>query len=280
MTTFIIFWQQLPLIINPIAIIMGPLAIHWYSIMYALAFFATYSLLEWRLRYDLPHINKQCMIDSFIFSIPIIVLCSRMVYVIFYNPSYYMLHPIEIVWPFNTAGQFIGIRGLSYHGGLFGVILSVLIFSKIYKIPIKDYILSLAPVIPFGYFFGRIGNFLNLELYGRITTLPIGMEFTANELRHPSQLYEACGEGLLIFIILWTIRNHPKIRNFLGPIYFVLYGSIRFIIEFFREPDEQIGLLLLQLSMGQWLCLLMISIGIIWISMILYQEQKNKRTKY
>jgi phosphatidylglycerol---prolipoprotein diacylglyceryl transferase len=169
---------------------------------------------------------------------------------------------LEIILPFSRSGDFTGIYGMSYHGGVLGFILVAYFFCKKRKInflKLTDFIL---PAIPLGYFFGRMGNFLNGELYGRITQQKWGMDFGDGFLRHPSQLYEAFLEGIILFIILWLVRNKSfKRRGMISGLYLLSYGGFRFCIEFFREADIQLGLFFNYLTMGQILSTIMISGG-------------------
>ncbi len=177
-----------------------------------------------------------------------------------------MRHPFEAFLPFEfTNGiRFTGISGMSYHGGLIGVIISLIIWVKKYKGNFLEIVDLWAPAVPLGYTFGRVGNFINGELYGRITSSPIGMYFPKAgdmTLRHPSQLYEAFFEGIFLFAILWAIRKKIKIRGMMLGFYLIGYGTVRFFIEFFRQPDAHIGYVFLWLSQGQILCSFMVMAG-------------------
>ncbi len=196
-----------------------------------------------------------------------LLIGGRFGYALFYNFGYYFQHPLEIILPFDFSNgiRFIGISGMSYHGGLIGVIIMSILFCRKRKIDFWKFADLFCPAIPLGYTFGRIGNFINGELYGRITTVPWGMYFPldpTHSLRHPSQLYEAIFEGIVLFILLWLIRKKKMFDGFLIGIYICGYGFVRFIIEFFREPDSQLGFVLGPLSMGQVLCILMMMAGI------------------
>jgi phosphatidylglycerol:prolipoprotein diacylglycerol transferase len=196
-----------------------------------------------------------------------LIIGARIGYILFYNLSYYLQNPLEIVSPFNLAtGEFVGIYGMSYHGGFLGVLLCTWIFSRRNKISLLKLINFVVPAIPAGYFFGRIGNFLNGELYGRVTEKFWGMYFSDDilgALRHPSQLYEAFFEGIVLFLILWKLRNREKWQEKLFAIYILGYGFFRFGIEFFREPDLQIGYIFGFFTLGQILSGGMFFLGII-----------------
>jgi phosphatidylglycerol:prolipoprotein diacylglycerol transferase len=195
-----------------------------------------------------------------------LIIGARLGYVLFYNLSYYLTHPLEIILPFSFSNgfQFTGISGMSYHGGLVGVIIAGWLYVRKAKIDFWKGVDLFMPVIPLGYTFGRLGNFINGELYGRITTASIGMYFPlapTKELRHPSQLYEAFFEGIFLFAVLWSIRKINLPKGAMLAIYLIGYGLVRFIIEYFREPDAHLGFVLHSFSMGQILCSLMIISG-------------------
>jgi phosphatidylglycerol:prolipoprotein diacylglycerol transferase len=160
---------------------------------------------------------------------------------------------------------FSGIAGMSYHGGLLGALLCGGLYLRRGPIGFLDGVDLLAPGVPLGYTFGRLGNFINGELYGRITTASIGMSFPAApgpELRHPSQLYEAFFEGVVLFLLLWSLRKRPLPRGAMLAFYLIGYGTVRFFIEFFRQPDSHLGYVWYRFTMGQILCLLMVLAGL------------------
>lgn len=234
--------------------------------------------------------NKKYEIRNTIFDFLLVVFFSSLVggrigYVLIYNFPYFFAHPVAIISPFEN-GNFAGIYGMSYHGALVGILIGSFIFLRRKKIDPAlfgfDSISSaqkakfkksginfwqwadfVVPAVPPGYFFGRIGNFLNGELYGRITNSPLGMYFASDpfRLRHPSQLYEAFFEGLALFAILWSLRNKKIFSGGLLAIYFIGYGIFRIFVEQFRQPDSQIGLLGGYFTMGQLLSFLMIIFG-------------------
>ncbi len=266
MNTFIEFWQHIPEHIKPYIIQIGQFQVRYYGLMYIIAFSVLYFLSFYRMKtedYDYP---KTAVENYFVWAILGLMIGARLGYVIFYNLNYYMSYPLEIFFPFSFSGgfHFTGLAGMSYHGGLIGVITSSVLFCNNYKIEFWKFGDFLIPSIPLGYTFGRIGNFINGELYGRATTVPWGMYFpldTSGQLRHPSQLYEAFLEGILLFIILWSIRRKKVFDGFFFSLYIIGYGAVRFFIEFLREPDPQIGYLFGIISLGQILCLCMIVTG-------------------
>lgn len=196
-----------------------------------------------------------------------LIIGARLGYVLFYNAGYYAQHPLEIILPldFSRGVRFVGISGMSYHGGALGLIIASVMFCRKREIDFWNFADLFCPAFPLGYTFGRIGNFINGERYGRIAIVPWGMYFPLDSsriLRHPSQLYEALFEGVMLFILLWVIRKRSPFDGFLFAVYLVGYGTVRFFIEFFREPDPQIGYLFSFFTMGQILCIIMVMLGV------------------
>lgn len=269
------FYQNLPLSIDPIALKIGFFSLAWYSVMYLVAFLVIYLILQWRVKNDskfFPYFLNifKNIEDFFIYALIGIIVGARLGYVIFYDPHFFLTNPWKIISPFDASGNFIGIYGLSYHGGLVGVILAGIFFVRKYKIDFWKFADFVVPAIPLGYFFGRIGNFLNGEIYGRLTDNPWGMYFLDENsmitLRHPSQLYEALFEGIILFLILWFLRNNQKMSGNFLPLYIFLYGFFRFFIEFWRQPDTQVGFFFDIFSLGQIFSLSMMIVGIVgWI---------------
>lgn len=252
--------------IRPYIFQIGEFQIRYYGMMYIVAFTTVYLLSLYRLKHEEIHYSKNDIENYLMWAIIGLLIGARSGYVIFYNFSYYRSHPLEIFMPFSFSGGFhiTGLAGMSYHGGLLGVISATAIFCYKNKINFWHFTDFLIPSIPLGYTFGRIGNFINGELYGRATTMPWGMYFPldlSRQLRHPSQLYEAFFEGILLFLILWGIRRKSPFNGFLFSLYVIAYGLVRFFIEFFREPDTQIGFLFGFITMGQILCFFMILTG-------------------
>lgn len=244
--------------IKPIAIQIGSVKIYWYGIMYLLSFSLAWILAKSRAKkLNLQWPNET--ITDFIFYAAIgAVLGGRLGYVLLYDLSYFLHNPLFI---FKTW-----LGGMSFHGGIIGVTISLFLFAKKNKLPFVTITDFAAPLAPLGLALGRIGNFLNAELYGRITNVSWGIVFpNAGTLpRHPSQLYEAFGEGIILFTALWIYSNKPKPPGKVSALFLLGYGVIRFICEFFREPDQQLGFIALDwLTMGQILSLPMIILGIV-----------------
>jgi len=263
-------WQHIPEHIHPDIISLGFFHIRWYGFMYIVAFTLVYLLTAYRIKRNEITISRPMLDKVLTWGILGTVMGARLGYVLFYNLNYYLRNPLEIVLPFDLAGgtwQYTGLSGMSFHGGLIGVLISLWFFCRKAKISLVSVTDALAPAVPLGYAFGRLGNFINGELYGRLTTVPWGMYFPlapSYHLRHPSQLYEALFEGFLLFAVLWTTRK----RFFRSPgaksvAYLVGYATVRLVIEFFREPDTQIGLFFGVVSMGQILCSAMILVGLL-----------------
>ena len=270
MDRFLVFWQHIPEHINPNLIEIGSLQIRYYSLMYIVAFFITYLLVVYRIQSEKLDYSKEAVQDYFIWAIIGLLLGGRLGYVLFYNFGYYLSHPLAIIFPFDISDGFryVGISGMSYHGGLAGVVLATIMFCRKRGIRFFHFADLLCSAIPLGYTFGRIGNFINGELYGRATDYAWGMYFPLDpffQLRHPSQIYEALFEGIVIFIILWSIRKKKHFEGLIFSFYLIGYGIARFFIEFAREPDFQVGFVAGIVTMGQVLCLLMIALGIILI---------------
>ena len=248
--------------INPIALDLGIIQIRWYAVSYIAGILISWALILKIIKFKSLNIDKEIISQLISNSMIGIIIGGRLGYVIFYNPEYFINNPIEIFKLWNG--------GMSFHGGFIGVIIAVIHTSKVSKIPIMLLADLIAIVSPIGIFFGRLANFINGELYGRITHHSFGMIFPngGNLPRHPSQLYEAFFEGLLLFIIMLLfiqLTNILNKRGFMTSLFISCYGFFRFCIEFFREPDIHIGLLYFNFSMGQLLSLPMIIIGLYFI---------------
>jgi phosphatidylglycerol:prolipoprotein diacylglycerol transferase len=264
-------WQQLPAQISPTIFSFGSFQLRYYSLMYIVAFAVVYFLTLYRIKNENYEYTAKTVQDYLVWAMLGVIIGGRFGYALFYNFGYYFHHPLEIILPFNFSNgiKFVGISGMSYHGGLIGIVIVSILFCRKHKIKLWNFVDLICPAIPLGYTFGRIGNFINGELYGRVTTVPWGMYFpldSTRSLRHPSQLYEALFEGIILFILLWLIRKKKMFDGFLIGIYICGYGFARFFIEFFREPDYQLGFVLDFMSMGQVLCLLMMMVGVIIIA--------------
>lgn len=237
--------------INPALMAIGPLEIRYYSLAYVIGAIFTYFMLQKLAKERHIGLSKEDILDFVAYMLLSIVIFSRLFYILIYNLPYYLNNPLEMLAVWHG--------GLSFHGGLFGAVVFALVYCK--KKKLNFWKLADMTVIPVAVclFLGRIGNFINGEVYGRIASVPWAVKFKdAEGYRHPSQLYEAA-KNLFMFIVLYSIRNKKLKDGVLFWIFIVMYGSLRFFIEFFREPD---GILFLGLSTGQGLSLLMLLIGI------------------
>jgi len=283
MYDFKTWWQHLPQNISPVIFEIGWFKLQYYGLMYIVAFGITYFLVLHRLKYEKRfEFTTDQIKDIMTYLIIGLIVGARLGYVLFYNFSYYIHHPLEIILPFSFSNgiTFTGISGMSYHGGLIGATIAAWVYFYKAKLNWWSAVDLFVPVVPLGYTFGRLGNFINGELFGRVTTSSIGMYFPlapAGELRHPSQLYEAFFEGIFLFLILWNIRKIKLPTGAMLALYLIGYGTIRFFIEYFREPDAHLGFVLLSFSMGQILCLLMIAAGI-FLYMYLGRRTHYKKT--
>jgi phosphatidylglycerol:prolipoprotein diacylglycerol transferase len=247
---------------DPIAISLGPLAIRWYGLMYLAAFFQFWWLGKRRIETH-PQLARsgwsvEQLDDLLFYGVLGVILGGRLGQVLFYEPAYYLAHPLEIlaVWK----------GGMSFHGGFLGVLVAMTLYARKTQhrwLDITDFI---APLVPLGLAAGRLGNFINGELWGRVCdpALPWAMVFPQVDAlpRHPSQLYQAGLEGVLLFVLLWFFARGVRPRGAVSGAFLVGYGSLRFVAEFFRAPDDGIFGLSQDISMGQWLSLPMILLGL------------------
>jgi phosphatidylglycerol:prolipoprotein diacylglycerol transferase len=270
-------WRYLPYKMNPVIFQIGSFSVRWYGIMYLVAFSIVYLLTRYRLKKEKLPYAVDMVSDGLIWAIVGLIIGARVGYSLFYNFSYYLSNPLEIILPFSFRNgfRFTGLSGMSYHGGVIGVIVALMMFCKKRKINFFNYIELLIPSIPLGYTFGRLGNFINGELYGRPTNFILGMYFPGDPgvLRHPSQLYEAFFEGIVLFLILWPLRSKKLPVGYISSFYLLGYGTFRFFIEFVREPDAHIGYFFGWMTEGQILNVIMIFAGLV----ILFYFSLNKQ---
>ena len=329
-----LLYVDFPKWISPYVVSFLP--VRWYALMYLFAFATCYLLFRHQCkRGALNYMDSDTSLNLFCYTIGFLLLGARLFSTLIYDGSwYYWTHPWMIFWPFRN-GKFIGLPGMSYHGGVVGAIFGGWLFGRKYKYKFLDLADTVIAGIPLGYTFGRIGNFINGELWGRVTGSSYGMIFPdapsfsttidwvreiadkiglsyeygdmVNLPRHPSQLYEAFFEGIFLFLIIWFIVRpiSNKNREKHGPgmvtgAYFVGYGFVRFFLEYFREPDEQLGFIIklgketeptalfksfLNISMGQILCFLMIVAGIAFMiyarksQPVIYKKNSKSKRK-
>ena len=269
--------------IDPIALALGPLKIHWYGLMYLLGFAVAWWLGRRRIRAGrLPGVDEHGYGDLMFYAMLGVVLGGRLGYILFYDLKTYLEHPLQVfqVWQ----------GGMSFHGGLLGVCAAVWWWSRKRALHFMDTVEFVAPLVPPGLGFGRIGNFINGELWGKLTNADWGVVFPASLpepyasmdaaalraqfesgalnafARHPSQLYQALLEGLVMFVVLWTFSSRPRPRYAVGGLFVLLYGVFRFLAEFVRVPDAQLQYLAFGwLTMGQLLSLPLVLLGLFWL---------------
>lgn len=262
--------------INPIAIELGPLKVHWYGIMYLLAFGTAWGLANYRAKKSSNNWDAQQVSDLIFFGAMGVILGGRCGYVLFYNFGQFLDDPLWLlrVWE----------GGMSFHGGLLGVALAIAYFCRKYKRSFFDVADFGVPFVPLGLMFGRIGNFIGGELWGRMAdpaVVPWAMVFPrgGDVPRHPSQLYQAALEGFLLFVILWFYSSRPRPQKAVSAVFLMGYGIFRSFAEFFREPDAQIGFDAFGwMSRGQLLSLPMIIIGAILL-VVAYRSPKTEEQK-
>lgn len=247
---------------DPIIFSIGPLAVRWYGLMYLIGFVAAYGLIIKLAKIRDLDMGRDAVADYLFYAVLGVVLGGRIGYTLFYNADYYLRHPLEILYVWQG--------GMSFHGGLLGVLVASLLFcrNRDYPVLLTGDILVTASTVGLGC--GRIGNFINAELWGRPTDLPWGMVFPGAGAmpRHPSQLYQAVLEGVVLLLVLWWLHRRKSPPGVPLFTFFLLYGMFRFLVEFVREPDAHLGLLWAQMSMGQLLSLPMILVGIaglVWV---------------
>lgn len=239
--------------IDPVIVNLGPIQLRWYSLMYVIGLMAVYYFFRYASRKGTLKLNEPEIETVMLYGLIGMILGARLTYVFVYNFDHYIQHPEEILATWKG--------GLSFHGAITGIAVSMLIFAKRYHksfLNITDHMVTMAPV---GLGFGRIGNFINGELWGRVTDAPIGMIFpdAGPFPRHPSQLYESLFEGWILLAIMWLFYRKQPRTGVISAFFLIFYGTFRFFIEFFREPDSQLGTILGPFSMGQVLC------GIMWL---------------
>jgi phosphatidylglycerol---prolipoprotein diacylglyceryl transferase len=260
--------------LNPVLVHLGPLRIHWYGMMYGLSFIIGYYLIRYLAPKRGVPLDSDGLAELILYLVAGVLFGGRVGYVLFYNLPYYLHHPARIVAVWDG--------GMSFHGGLIGVIIAALIFS--WKTGIAFWSLAelVVLVAPVGLFLGRVGNFINGELWGRPSDVPWAMIFPRAPLvhgamvpRHPSQLYEAVLEGPVLFTILWSLAQKPRREGVLFGTFLIFYGLFRCFVEFIREPDPQLGLIGGVISMGQILSIPMILIG---IGVIVWSRRRPRST--
>lgn len=245
---------------DPVALSLGSVAIRWYGLMYLIGFALFACLGRVRARRLGGAFTANQIDDLLFYGVLGVVLGGRLGYVLFYKAGYYFAHPAEILMVWHG--------GMSFHGGLVGVLVAVWLFARKNRrnwFEVTDF---LAPLVPLGLAAGRLGNFINAELPGRVTDVPWAMVFPNVDLqpRHPSQLYQFALEGVALFLLLWWFSSKPRPRAAVSAAFLIGYGVFRFVAEFARQPDDFLGLLALGMSMGQWLSAPMVLAGLLMLA--------------
>jgi phosphatidylglycerol:prolipoprotein diacylglycerol transferase len=248
--------------INPVAFSLGPVQVHWYGLMYLFGFITAWWLANWRAKQYHLHWNREAIDDLIFYGALGVILGGRIGYVFFYNTAHFLAHPLGIfkLWE----------GGMSFHGGLIGVLIAMAWVAHKTQKPWLEVTDFIAPLVPLGLAFGRMGNFINGELWGRVTDVPWAMVFphSGNVGRHPSQLYEFALEGVLLFVIVWWYSSKPRPRGCVSAVFLMGYAVSRLIAECFRQPDAQLGFLAFHwVTMGQILSIPMLlgGIGLWWV---------------
>jgi len=268
-------WNHIYDSFNPIAFHIFSLPVHWYGIMYVLALTTALYVGKYFIKKDKLNFSSNQIDIYFVYVEVGVILGARLGYILFYdtNTSFYLTHPWQIFNPF-VNGEFVGIRGMSYHGAVIGFVIGTYIYCKRNKVSMGIIMDLVALAIPLGFVFGRIGNFLNQELIGRVTDVPWGI-LVHGTLRHPSQLYEALLEGFGVFIVVYAYRKYKKFSGELILIYAMSYGIFRTIAEIYRMPDVQIGYVCCNtITQGQVMSLGMSLLGFILWVYFYYQNKK------
>ncbi|MEE8059736.1 MAG: prolipoprotein diacylglyceryl transferase [Pseudomonadales bacterium] len=256
---------------DPVALSLGPITVHWYGLMYLISFAVAWGLAVRRSRFDYTPLQRDQVDDLIFYGALGVVLGGRFGYVLFYNVDKFLLDPL---WLFK-----VWQGGMSFHGGILGVFVAMVLYARHIKVGAGELLDFMVPIVPIGLGMGRIGNFIGQELWGRATDVPWAMVFPADPerlARHPSQLYQAALEGLLLFIIVYGFSAKPRPSWSVGGLFIACYGCFRFVIEFFREPDSHIGFDAFGwMTRGQLLSLPMIVVGVALI-VAAYRRQAAK----
>ena len=268
-------WNHIYEQFNPIAFHIFSIPVHWYGIMYVLALLTALYIGKYFIKKDKIDLTTEQLDRYFIYVEIGVILGARIGYILFYdtNTSYYLIHPWQIFNPF-VDGEFVGIRGMSYHGAVIGFIIGSYLYSTRHKVEFGKLMDLIALSIPLAFVFGRIGNFLNQELIGRETDVPWGI-LVDGVLRHPSQLYEAFLEGIAVFIVVILYKKYKKFSGELALVYAFSYGVFRAIAEIYRAPDTQIGYVCCDvITQGQVMSL---GMSLLAFGLWIYYFSKNRK---
>jgi len=270
-------WNHIYEHFDPVAFHIFTLPVHWYGLMYVLALTSALFIAKYFIKKEKLALTTEQLDAYFIYVEIGVILGARLGYILFYdaNTSYYLTHPWQIFNPF-VNGEFVGIRGMSYHGAVIGFVTGTYIYSKRHKVAFGALMDLIALSIPLAFVFGRIGNFLNQELIGRTTDVEWGI-LVDGVLRHPSQLYEAFLEGIMVFVVVYTYKNYKKFSGELALVYAFSYGVFRAIAEIWRAPDVQIGYVCCNaITQGQVMSLGMSLVALLAWGYFYMREKKSK----
>lgn len=270
------WWQHIPEHINPIVFTVGFFSVYWYALFFLMGFLGVFLVMQWLVKKehaDLEHADVYDLcLDLFLGAL----IGGRLGFVLLYRPDIFLGDPLRIIWPYESqTGIWTGLSGMSFHGGLIGVAIALVLFVRRNRRDFWKIADLVALAVPIAFFFGRIGNFFNQELYGRATTQPWGMYFGDTTLRHPSALYEAVLEGIVLFLVLWLSRRWGLFRGGLITLLLIFYGGLRFAVEFVREPDLGVSMVAGIFTRGQVLSGIMMFSGIL---LFLWLQKKNRDT--
>lgn len=245
--------------ISPVVFSIGPLSLRWYGLMYAISFFSLIHIMRWQSKKGFLPLRSEMVERLFVMLVVFILVGARIFYVVFYGTNQLWSDPLEIVAIWHG--------GLSFHGGFAGILLASYVVARQSKVPWVSILDTLGLCGPIGLGLGRLGNLINGELYGRVTSVPWGIIFpNGGELpRHPSQLYESLLEGLVLGVFLWALKRHVKRHGILAACFMLGYSFFRIFVEFFREPDSQLGFVLGPFTMGQLLSLGVFVPGVVFL---------------
>jgi phosphatidylglycerol:prolipoprotein diacylglycerol transferase len=274
-------WQHLPEKIDPVAFHIFGFPVSWYSLSYIAAFLVVLAITRYRIKSErLTFISADDLTELLLWLTIAIIVGGRLGQVLFYSWDFFSSHPAQIFLPFepDNGWQFSGLHGMSYYGGLLGFVLGLYVFSKLKKMGFLKLSDLLVPGVALGYSLGRLGNFANGELYGKITSSGFGMYFPDSleiALRHPNQLYEAFVEGILLFVIPWSIRKFKLFPGFLTAVYLAGYGAGRFLLEFLRDTPQESPPILAGLNISQLLSLATFAAALLIIAINKWRDHET-----
>lgn len=272
------WWQHIPEYIDPIVFTVGFFSLYWYSLLFLSGFFGAFLFLRWFVKKRSTNMKPGDILDMCLDLFLGALIGGRLGFVLLYRPDIFLNDPLKVIWPYDLeSGVWTGLSGMSFHGGLIGAVIALFLFVRRRGGKFWEIADLVALATPIALFFGRVGNFLNQELYGRITDRPWGMyfPFADTALRHPSALYEAALEGMVLFLVLFLLRRRRIFQGGLSALFLVLYGTFRFMAEYVREPDFGAPLIVHIFTLGQVYSGVMMIAGAL---LFVWLRQKNRDT--